>query len=849
MPSLEIRSPFDGWCTALADVPDPVFAQRLLGDGLAIDPTSGIVLAPCAGEIIAVAAARHAISIRTARGAEVLIHVGIDTVRLEGRGFASRVAVGARVAPGDELLHVDLDRVARGARSLLTPVIVAPLDGLQLLHPHAPGLVRAGERLFEITHGARQTEVGFAQGATSGPAVGITETLSIGLPNGLHLRPAAHIARSLKGFEASVVFELRGKMANARSPVEIMALEVRHGDELLVAASGAGAREALDSVSAAYHEVLRAELAAGPLERLGSPPARATPDLAVSQSGDGLLRGSVAVRGLGVGRVVLLAQPQIRVAEFGREVIVEKERLERACATVRTRLEERARVAGGMAAEIIAAHLAFLDDARVTDSASSLIEAGKSAGFAWRAAIEEQVAVLQALDFPRLRERADDLRDVESQVLRALEGAARPSLRVLPEQAVIVAEELLPSEMTALDPARLQAICLVRGGASSHVAILAAAIGVPMLVGLGPGMSRLADGTLVIVDADHGTVDPAPSAQALERAQAERGARTAQRESQRALAPGDSRTKDAVRIHVAANLGNVADAHAAVANGAEACGLLRTEFLFAGRDSAPGEQEQREVYQELATALRGRPMVLRLLDAGGDKPLRYLPQAREQNSALGLRGIRATLLEPGLLRTQLRAALQVMPIGTVKILVPMVTDLAEVRAVRAQLVNSAAELGIAASIALGAMVETPAAALNANLLIREVDFFSIGSNDLTQYTLAMDRDHPALAGQADVLHPAVLRLIAMAADAGAEFGKEVAVCGAAAADERIIPILLGLGVRTLSVVPIAVPTVKRQIRALTIAQCRTLAESCLALGSAAEIRALASDTVSQWERT
>jgi multiphosphoryl transfer protein len=849
MPTLEIQAPFDGWCTSLADVPDQVFAQRLLGDGLAVDPTSGIVLAPCAGEIIAVAAARHAISLRATGGAEVLIHVGIDTVQLEGRGFVACVGVGARVAAGDELLRVDLDSVARGAKSLLTPVIVTPLDGLQLLHCHAPGAVRAGELLFEVSHGAAHAVVGHADEAAVQAGAFITETLLVTLPNGLHMRPAARIAQSLKGIEANVLLRLRDKMANARSPVEIMALEVRAGDELLMTASGAGARDALDSLCAAYQEAVRAELSAGPAGRLADAPARPAPDKGGPVPGDGLVHGTVAVRGLGVGRVVLLAQQEMNVAEFGLGETDEGERLERARATVRARLQERQRVAGSTGGQIIAAHLAFLEDARLNQLARSLIEAGKSAGFAWRAAIQHLVDALQALDLARLRERAEDLRDIEFQVLRALEGVVRPPIPALPDQAVLVADALLPSDMTALDPARVKAICLGHGGASSHVAILAAAMEVPMLVGLGSGLSQLTEGTLVIVDGDRGTVNTSPTAAALAHAQAELGARRVQRELQKASAQGECRTKDGIRIHVAANLGSVVDANAAIAHGAEGCGLLRTEFLFASRESAPGEQEQRGVYQELAGALRGQPMVLRLLDAGGDKPLPFLLQPPEENPALGLRGIRATLLQPDLLRTQLRAALQVTPTGVVRILVPMVTDLEEIRAVRAHLAELAGELGIATPVAMGAMVETPAAALIANLLVREADFLSIGSNDLIQYALAMDRGHPVLGAHADVLHPAVLRLIAMTAHAGADAGKEVAVCGAAAADELAIPILLGLGVRALSVVPTLVPAVKRQIRNLTLTQCQALAGKCLALGSAAQVRALAVETLSQWEET
>jgi phosphoenolpyruvate-protein kinase (PTS system EI component) len=231
------------------------------------------------------------------------------------------------------------------------------------------------------------------------------------------------------------------------------------------------------------------------------------------------------------------------------------------------------------------------------------------------------------------------------------------------------------------------------------------------------------------------------------------------------------------------------------------------------------------------------------MDVGGDKPLRYLPLPAEENPALGLRGVRTALARPDLMRTQLRAALQVQPAGTVRLLVPMITDIAEILAVRSVIDEIKAEIGIHARIELGAMIETPAAALMASGLIREVDFVSIGSNDLTQYTLAMDRGHPELAGRTDALHPAVLKLVAATASAGVAAGKMVAVCGGVAADRFAVPILLGLGVRELSVVPAAVPAIKRQIRSLRIDDCRELALRCLDLASSGEVRALVAQTI------
>jgi phosphocarrier protein FPr/phosphocarrier protein len=359
-----------------------------------------------------------------------------------------------------------------------------------------------------------------------------------------------------------------------------------------------------------------------------------------------------------------------------------------------------------------------------------------------------------------------------------------------------------------------------------------------MLNGIGAALRRVADGQTIIVDADNGTLHDAPSADAVARARSIVAARLARSAALRAAAVKESRSLDGARVEVFANLGSTADAIVAVENGAEGCGLLRTEFLFIDRATAPTEDEQVTAYQSIADALGSRPLILRMMDVGGDKPLVYLPLPPEPNPALGMRGVRTALAHPDLMRTQLRAALRVRPSGTVRLLIPMVTDVSEITAVRQVIDELHAELNLQDRIALGAMIETPAAALTAATLLREVDFLSIGSNDLTRYALAMDRGHTNLARRTDALHPAVLQLMAAAASAGKAAGKLVAVCGGVAADRTAVPILLGLGVRELSVVPAAIPELKSQIRSLRIADCEKLAQSCLGLGSAAEVRGM-----------
>ena len=410
----------------------------------------------------------------------------------------------------------------------------------------------------------------------------------------------------------------------------------------------------------------------------------------------------------------------------------------------------------------------------------------------------------------------------------------------LPEDAILIADDLLPSELMALNMASLRGIALAGGGPTSHVAIIVAAHAIPMVVALGTDGLQFGDGARVILDADAGTIIAADKT--LEKA-AQDKIRLAQdrRASAKAEAAAPCQLADGTRIEIFANLGSLGDAELAMAAGAEGCGLLRTELLFLDRDQAPDEDEQRALYSSIASQLDGRPLIIRTLDIGGDKPVRYLPIPAEENPALGLRGIRVGLEHPHLLDTQLRAILRAAPPGQCRILVPMVASVDELLAVRARAEAASSDVGYGAPVSVGAMIETPAAAIAADLLAPAADFFAIGTNDLAQYTLAMDRGNPAVASKVDGLHPAVLRLIAAATAAGAAHARPVGVCGGLASDLVAAPILIGLGVTELSAVPDIIPELKARVRPLTRAACAKLAKRALQQSSAMAVRALAGE--------
>lgn len=822
---IEIASPFAGWATPLDAVPDPVFADRMLGDGIAIDPVDGQLVAPGNGTIISVHPAGHAVTIALDSGPELLIHIGLDTVALAGEGFAPHVLQGQRVTAGDPLVTIDLDQLARTARSLVTPVIVTNGDAYRVVDRAREGSIAAGAPLFKLEPVAAAASAP----AATGPIA--ERTLRLPLANGLHARPAARIAKLAAEYEAAVeIAAADGRTVPARSAVATLGLALEHGASITLRAAGPDAERAVAAVAALI------ETGMGEAMAVTARPA-AAPTLAALATLPDSLKGVVAAPGMAIGPAFRPRSDTIAVPEHAANPTAEAQALDAAKAAVRTALDAEAAGAGPQA-EIAAAHRALLDDPMLGDIAGATIAAGKSAGFAWRQAIDQAAAPLRQTKDPRFAERLDDFADLEHRVLIALLGEAAESPRP-PAGAILVAETLYPSQLMALADAGLAGIATAEGGATSHVAIIAAGIGLPMLAALGPALALIEDGTdLILAD---GVLQIAPPSAVLDSATAAAVARAARRRAAEAHAHESAVTADGVRIEIAANLGSALDAETAVAAGAEGCGLLRTEFLFLDRAAPPDEAEQRAAYQAIADTLGDRPLIVRTLDIGADKPAPWLPMTPEDNPALGLRGIRLQLARRDLLETQLRALLAV-DAKRLRVMLPMVADLAELRDVRALLDRLAGQAGRAAPD-LGIMVETPAAALIAETLAGDAAFFSIGSNDLSQYALARDRTNPAVAADLDGLHPAVLRLIDATVRGGAAHRRWTGVCGGLAAQPQAIPILIGLGVTELSVPAAAIAEAKALVRTLDTARCRTLATDALAAPDAAAVRTLVAEAM------
>jgi len=655
----------------------------------------------------------------------------------------------------------------------------------------------------------------------------------------LHARPSALVANAVKPFAAKIEIESRGRRASARSATALMGLAIAEGEEVRLVANGARAGDALEAAIVALETVTAASHA---------PAAAAVPvvsAIAPRAVGEHQLAGVIASPGLASGLTARLAHEIGEIREAGDGVTLERRALASALQAVVAGIEATVADAQkrGLAdqSEIFAAHRALAEDPEIAAAADAQIATGKSAAFAWRSAVESQCATLQATGNPLLVERVGDLRDVERQVLRRLVGD-KSSAPALPNGSVLIADDLAPSDFAVLAQAQVAAIVTARGGPTSHVAILARGAGIPALVAVGPQLMQLEPGSTVIVDAEQGVLETRPSTERLSqvrRAVDERAARRAEALSQ---SQGEARTADGVRIEVAANVATAADAEKALKLGAEAVGLLRTELLFLDRDTAPTEAEQRADYQAVVDAMRGKSVIIRTLDVGADKELAYLPMPAEENPALGLRGVRLSFAREALLTEQVGAILAIKPLSAVRVMLPMVTDVAEIRQARAALERIAAQRGITERVELGIMIETPSAAVLADQLATEADFFSVGTNDLTQYTLCMDRTNPDLAARLDGLHPSVLRLIGFAAEGGAKHGRWLGVCGAMASEAEAVPLLIGLGVTELSASPAVIPEIKAIVRRLKAAECRSVARRALQLDSAAAIRALVADT-------
>lgn len=755
----------------------------------------------------------------------VAIQTAIETVD-DGEGVVVLMDLGSAVFSSElalELIDPDLqERVHLTAAPLVEGLVAAVVQAAAGESPEA--IIR------EATAGlhGKQAHLGTIEPEEEPPQMP-TETaettrFTVGNPHGLHARPAARFVAEAKRFDAEVLVRnlTNGSAyATATSLSRVAALGALQGHELEVSATGPQANAALAALTSLaarqFDEVVVADVTSVPPDagrRLGASP------------------------GIAVGPKWTIHTTDIVVPEPDTRVEAADELSSLAAATAETRddiVRSRDRVlAQGDRdnAAIFDAHLMLLDDTEVVAEVEEAIANGTTAALAIQAALERVEAQWAELDDPYLNARAADVRAVRNQLLGHLLGTQSG---IVSQPGILVAEDLTPNEVAQLDTGIVSGIVTATGSPTSHMAILARSLGIPAVVAAGNGVLEIDDGTEMIIDGSDGTVLAAPDRDVADDYRARAEALAAKQAEARTRAHEPAITIDGVTIEVAVNMGASTDVPAVIAGGADSIGLVRTEFLFLDRSEAPTAAEQEQEYRNIADGIGELPLTIRTLDVGGDKPLSYLPLPQETNPFLGVRGIRLTLEEPQLFREQLTAIARLAVDRPVAVLFPMVTAVAELEEALGLLGEVCAAVGADRDrIGVGMMVEVPAVAANAAAFASQVDFLSIGTNDLTQYALATERGNPTVAHLSDALDPGVLRLVRDVVEQSGD--AKVAVCGEIASDLDAVPLLVGLGVDELSVTPPAVPAVKDEVRQWSAAAAAQLATAALTLDSAAAVR-------------
>ncbi len=678
---------------------------------------------------------------------------------------------------------------------------------------------------------------------------------------GLHARPAARFVSTAGRFAADVELIRAGRPANAKSINQVATLGVRQGDTITIRAAGPDAAAALAALQALADDNFgdrdepESRGAGGqgsrgesrPTALLPTDPLNTDPLTTDHWPLTTALPGIPASPGVAIGPAALYRpRPPEVVTRAIEDTAGEWRRLQDAVAVARDEIGALHRRAvaqvGPDEAAIFEAHLLFLQDPLLVEATRDRIYGEKiNAEAAWQRQMADMAATYRDMADDYMRARAADVEDVAQRVLRGLMGVAPPSLD-LAAPAILIAADLTPSDTARLDRERVLAVCTELGGATAHSAILARALGIPAVVGLGHAVWQVAEGQRVAVDGDAGALWPQPDEAQVAQLAARREAWLETQRRDKAAGQGAAVTPDGHRVEIAANVGSPNDVAPALEFGAEGVGLFRTEFLFMDRAAAPSEEEQFEAYRRAARAAGDRPLIIRTLDVGGDKPLPYLDLGDEANPFLGWRAIRFCLERPDVFMPQLRAILRASAAEEgaprcVKLMLPMIGTPAEVRAARAMLAAAQAELRAAGvpfdeDMEVGIMIEVPSAVAVADQLAREVDFFSIGTNDLTQYVMAADRGNARVAGLASALQPAVLRLVRDAADAAHAAGIWIGMCGELAGNALAAPVLVGLGLDELSMSAPSIPAVKAAVRRFALADAQRIAAAALALDSA-----------------
>jgi phosphocarrier protein FPr len=649
--------------------------------------------------------------------------------------------------------------------------------------------------------------------------------------HGLHARPATNLIDKIKNYNGETYLEHKGKFANAKNLFSVLSLGVEKGSIVKVYVKGDDADKIAKEIKSFLEE---------PQEIL---------DMKIKNnnfflkeydySSKEIIQGIAINKGIAIGPIYKYEHKEDFYIKDSGSPADEWKKIKKALVTAREELLEirdnTLQKAGKTFSGIIDVQLNLIEDESIIKKINSLIRDGESAYYAWCSVIDDRIKDLDKSGSKYISERKIDIEDLKNRVIRILAGSVGSFFDV-DQPSILIAQDLYPTDIQYLKE-NIIAIALSRGSESSHASILINALDIPMIVSCGDEILHIEENTPAIIDSIKGCLVVEPNESDIALAESLQKIVQEQKERERLSAFEPAITIDKKRIEIKANISNSNDVLKAIDKGAEGIGLLRTEFLYIDRADSPSLDEQYNIYTDIAEKLRGLPLTIRLLDIGGDKKIGYIKQEMENNPFLGVRGIRLLLENREILIEQINAIVKSAINYNIRLLIPMVAFYEELEEVLDIIVEAKKRYNIS-DIKVGIMIEVPSAALLSDVLAEKVDFFSIGTNDLTQYTLAVDRTHPKIVKLADPLHPAILRLIKGVVESAHKFGKEVSICGEVASDVEALPFLIGLGIDELSVNFQFIASVKYNIRELNYIDCRDIAILALKCKSAKEVRAL-----------
>ena len=710
-----IYAPVSGKTLDITQVPDDVFARKMVGDGIAVEPDSDLLCAPADAVIDNIHSSHHALTMTTPQGVSILIHIGLETVRLNGKGFDVKVKSGQRVKKGDPLIKFDLDYIRKNAKSSLSVIVVTNPEKVNNIRAFDNKRVKSAQDvILELSLPEEKSADG-----KSGRETHTAKSWRIPIVNesGVHARPAAVLANAAKRYASEILLNCPAGQVNVKSLVALMGADLKKGDEVTLYARGSDAVEALEELIPLLSNGMGEDAKNAPRteEAQAAAPETSEPEAANRNARkpveSGVFTGVSASEGVAVGVIVQAEREKFDIMETGDGAQSENGKLQKSLKAAKeelTRLhDDTARKTNEADAAVFLAQIELLDDPELIEDTETLIGKGKSAAFAFDRVVGAKADKLARMKNKLLAGRANDLRDVKKRVIRHILGKTE-SARDYPQNAILIAKELSPSQTAGLDTRKIAGFGTMRGGATSHAAILARALSMPAIVGLSEDVLDIPDGTPAVLDAVKGELRLNPSKEESAAVAAARHKEIEKQERRLKKARLPAKTLDGVTIEVAANISGAGEVRKLIAQGAAGVGLLRSEFLFANRTGAPDEAEQAAVYAEIATGLgKSRFLVVRTLDAGGDKPLPYLDMPKQDNPFLSVRGIRLSFENQDLFAGQIRAILSAAGKTDVRILLPMVTVLDELAAAK-KIIEEQRAASNAPAVQVGIMVEVPA---------------------------------------------------------------------------------------------------------------------------------------------